>query len=360
MTRYMEIYSETKEKIEKGILQPGDKLPAHRELCDNYSTSIATITRAINRLKKEGYVESFRGMGTVVAESSESASQLKNDSIVLVSYFQHFMQDAFSYTVQEVFADSPWTINSRCSHSNLEWYRSALAECHKNPPLGMIVPTMHSSLFQYDKSILPQPCTHVVLLGHEIPGRYYDLVKNNSFGAGEIVAEYLLEKGYQDFVFISDILPEETRTSPCLKGMRETFQCHGVPFGSDRILSFENPHSFGAKVDSFIDSYHFVKELLTRRQPRVIIAGHDYCAVGAIRAIQDAGLSVPEDVAVMSTSSTIDLSAITAAPKITGVDTLFAYRIRLAAEILKSRLEGNTGPVIYRETHGRIREGETA
>jgi DNA-binding LacI/PurR family transcriptional regulator len=142
--------------------------------------------------------------------------------------------------------------------------------------------------------------------------------------------------------------------------MGELFQCHGISFGADRILTYEATHGFGVKIDPFIDAYNFVRELLTRRKPRVIIAGHDFCAVGAIRAIQDAGLSVPDDIAVMSTSTALDLSAITAAPKITSVDTLFTYRIRLAAEILKSRLEGDTRPVIYRETHGRIRKGETA
>ena len=48
MNTYLEIYQDTKQKILKGHLKPGTKLPAHREICEDYSVAIATVTRAIN------------------------------------------------------------------------------------------------------------------------------------------------------------------------------------------------------------------------------------------------------------------------------------------------------------------------
>jgi DNA-binding GntR family transcriptional regulator len=138
MNPYLQIYNSTKDRILKGDLKPGMKLPAHRDMCGDYSVSIATVTRAINKLKKEGWVESYRGMGTVVSEPSKTAARPVNKTVCFVSFMQQFQHEAFSYAIQEVFSKSPWTINSRCTHSNLDWYRDFLLECHHNPPAGMI------------------------------------------------------------------------------------------------------------------------------------------------------------------------------------------------------------------------------
>jgi DNA-binding LacI/PurR family transcriptional regulator len=361
MLQYLQVYRETKNKILQGDLKPGSKLPAHREMCEDYSVSINTITKAINRLKKEGYVESFRGLGTVVAQPPEQAGQSLSHTISLVTYHQHFMQDAFSYTVQKVFSGSNWSIHSRCSHSNLEWYRDMLADCRKNPPAGMILLTMHPTWFQYGEELLPKPCTKVVLIDHEIPGQRYDLVRSNACAVGRMVAEFLVKKGYRDFVFFSDAKPKEFQSSLSLKGMGEVFARFGISFGPEHYWSFDNPHSFGPHLAPFEDSYNFIRERLRReRPPRVIIAGHDWCAVGAIRAILDSGLSIPDDVAVMSSGTAFDLSAIAGTPKITSVDLFFNDQIRSAAEVLKARLEGDDGPIVYREFSGQILEGETA
>jgi DNA-binding LacI/PurR family transcriptional regulator len=360
MIPYIHVYRDTKNRILKGDLKVGVKLPSHRDMCKDYDVSITTITRAINQLKKEGFVESFRGVGTVVAQPPKNADQPSSNTVSLVSYHQHFMQDAISYAVQEVFSGSAWPIHSRCSHSNLEWYRDMLADCRKNPPAGMILLTMHPTQFKFSEELLPKPCTKVVLLDHEIPGQRYDLVRSNAYANGKMLAEYLIEKGYENFVYLSDAKQEELAISPYLKGIGEKFTSHGIPFGPKLYRRFDNPHSFGRKIAPFTDSYNYVKNMLQHERPRVIIAGHDWCAVGAIRAIQDAGLSVPDDVGVASLGTTIDLSSFAATPKITSVDVLIDYQLRTAAETLKSRLEGDESPIVYHDIHGRILEGQTA
>jgi len=360
MNSYLRIYNKTKERILKGDLKPGTKLPAHRDMCGDFSVSIATVTRAMNRLKQEGWVESCRGLGTVVAEPVKSSTRPVGKTVCFVTFMQQFQNEVFSYAVQEVFAGSKWSLNSRCTHSNLDWYRDYLLDCHDNPPAGMILLTMHPSLFTYTPDMLPHPSTRVVLLDHEIPGRTYDMVRSNKFGNGVLMAEYLIGKGYRDCVFLSDARQEELAGSACIKGFEKIFGENGIRFGMEQIWRFENPHSFGPKIDPFIDSYTCVKERLACERPRVIMAGHDWCAVGAIRAVLDAGLSIPGDIAVVSMGTSVDLSAITSTPKITAIDSLFSFQTTTAAEILMRRLEGDDGPTVHHFIHGRIREGETA
>lgn len=360
MSTYLQIYNKTKERILKGELKPGMKLPAHREMSSDYSVSVATITKVINKLKIEGLVDSCRGMGTMVAEPSMVATPSASKTICLVSHLQNFQNDLLSHAVQEVFAGSPWQINSRCTHSNLNWYKDYLESCRNNPPAGMIWLTLHPTIFDYTPEIFPEPCTQVVLMVHEIPGQTYDLVRSNLFADGQMLAEYLIGKQYKDCIYLSDAKRDEVVTSPLIKGMGETFREKGIIFGFDQTRLFENPHSYGVRKDPCIDSYNYVKQLLTRERPRVIVAGHDWCAMGAIRAIQDSGLSMPGDIAVVSAETIVDLSTITSTPTITGIDTLLYYRAKTAAEILKRRLEGDDRPVVYHEIHGRMQEGETA
>lgn len=56
------------EMIEEGNLDPDDKLPSERELCEKYSISRSTVRQAIQELEKDGYVYRIQGKGTFVSQ----------------------------------------------------------------------------------------------------------------------------------------------------------------------------------------------------------------------------------------------------------------------------------------------------
>ncbi len=53
-------------QLESGILQPGDKLPAEKELAESLGISQAPVKQAILELAREGYVQRSKGKGTFV------------------------------------------------------------------------------------------------------------------------------------------------------------------------------------------------------------------------------------------------------------------------------------------------------
>lgn len=57
-------------QIENGILAPGDRLPATRELADQLGVARISVVAAYDELKVEGYITSQVGRGTFVAERS--------------------------------------------------------------------------------------------------------------------------------------------------------------------------------------------------------------------------------------------------------------------------------------------------
>jgi GntR family transcriptional regulator len=62
---YHRVYREIAREIENGGLQPGDRLPSERWLCDELGVSRATVRRAIEELIGDGLVEG-RGRGSFV------------------------------------------------------------------------------------------------------------------------------------------------------------------------------------------------------------------------------------------------------------------------------------------------------
>ncbi|MFG3133375.1 GntR family transcriptional regulator [Streptomyces tendae] len=63
---YRRIAAKIREQIERGELQPGDRIPSVREIMRTEGVTTATATRVAAVLRAEGFVESVPGIGTVV------------------------------------------------------------------------------------------------------------------------------------------------------------------------------------------------------------------------------------------------------------------------------------------------------
>ena len=65
---YIQIHDEIHEAIEAGRWVPGDKIPAERELAEQFGVSRMTLRQAVMMLVDEGILERRVGSGTYVAE----------------------------------------------------------------------------------------------------------------------------------------------------------------------------------------------------------------------------------------------------------------------------------------------------
>src|SRR5580700_3083086 len=69
MPLYRWLYEELRSAILTGRLHPGARLPATRDLAEQYGISRPTIVTAFEQLRSEGYVEGKVGSGTYVSET---------------------------------------------------------------------------------------------------------------------------------------------------------------------------------------------------------------------------------------------------------------------------------------------------
>ncbi|GAF37460.1 GntR family transcriptional regulator [Lentilactobacillus farraginis] len=80
------IYYQIKEYIYRqmitGKLEPGEKMPAVRQLAVDLTVNVNTIQRALSELVTEKMVESKRGRGNFVTEDTSKIKELKDKLIM--------------------------------------------------------------------------------------------------------------------------------------------------------------------------------------------------------------------------------------------------------------------------------------
>ncbi|GHJ91446.1 GntR family transcriptional regulator [Streptomyces sp. NE5-10] len=64
--RYSQIVGELRRRIEAGELAPGDRVPSTREITRQWGVAMATATKVLTELRREGVVHAVPGVGTVV------------------------------------------------------------------------------------------------------------------------------------------------------------------------------------------------------------------------------------------------------------------------------------------------------
>ncbi|MCS7477041.1 LacI family DNA-binding transcriptional regulator [Umezawaea endophytica] len=115
--------------------------------------------------------------------------------------------------------------------------------------------------------------------------------------AGRSAARVLVEAGHREGVHLVGVGPGLDQASPAgitaverLIGIREVFDDAGVTAVGGRPCADWSPEN----------GYDATRELLRRTRPSALLCFDDRLAFGAYQALADAGLSVPEDVSVVS------------------------------------------------------------
>lgn len=68
---YIQIVGSIRYDIDAGNLRVGDKLPSEAELCEQFNVSRVTVRRALDELKRAGYLETRRGKGTFIKSTRD-------------------------------------------------------------------------------------------------------------------------------------------------------------------------------------------------------------------------------------------------------------------------------------------------
>ena len=137
-----------------------------------------------------------------------------------------------------------------------------------------------------------KPC---VLINCRDRGMRLDMVSPDHFMIGEFSAHYLIEQEHREILTLMCL--RRRTLEQRLDGVREAFAEHNMVFDDSRHLV--RTSGFGAEeACEAITAY--LAGRAREQYPTAILAGGDFMAVGALEAVEKLGLSVPNDVSIMS------------------------------------------------------------
>ncbi len=203
---------------------------------------------------------------------------------------------------------------------------------------GIIVATRASRLGNEKLENLIESGLPVSLIGRDFRHPLADLVIADNLKGGYEATRHLIETGRRRIGFIGVSLTKNVALRR-FQGYLAALEEHGIPIQEEFIVGPRN--AAGDQMPGYSTEeigYEGMSQLLSlSERPTAVFARNDFTAVGALNAIKQAGLSVPEDIAVVGYDD-IPLAA-HMSPPLTTVRQPTRAQGRVAAEFLLRRIE---------------------
>jgi LacI family transcriptional regulator len=175
-----------------------------------------------------------------------------------------------------------------------------------------------------------RPVVVIGTLPDDVP---VDNVRADSRRGVGLAVRHLRDAGHQAVAFINgptDTVPGMTR----LEGYRRALDETGLPLDPALVVTADD-FTFAAGREA-------ARELFARQKPTALFCANDLLAIGAIRALEQIGLRVPHDVAVVGMDDT-ELAEMSS-PALTSVSLASEERGELAARLLLARIDHPDAP----------------
>ena len=170
-----------------------------------------------------------------------------------------------------------------------------------------------------------------VLVDRRIPGLSVDVVRCDSEAGAYQLSRHLLEQGHRRIAALSGSR-QVTNAADRIAGYHRAMSESGL---GDQVMEYYGEFSVNS-------GYEMTRQVLASRPlPTALLTGNNFIAVGAFRALHEAGLRVPDDISVVTFDDLPEANIIN--PFLTVVNQP-AYEIgQRATALLLDRL-ANTAP----------------
>jgi GntR family transcriptional regulator of arabinose operon len=281
-------------RIDEGVLVPGEKLASESQQCAQFGVSRNAVRQAIHNLIHEGLVESIKGVGTF-CRTRLPASPL-SANIGLVEFF------ISSYIYPEIIRGCYSTLSRKGfalllnqSEYNLEQERAILQDLRKKRVGGIIIAPIYGAGDRSNALLLEEiqnEGTAVVLCDDYFPGRNFSSVTLDYQTCGEEAAAHLWKKGHRKIgiFYQKDFLVKANR----MKGVLDFLGRQEAPVRAAWIVGFngQGPTSeASAAAERFLRG---AKEL-----PSAFVCGNDEDALHLIQVAEKQGIRVPDELSVV-------------------------------------------------------------
>ena len=233
--------------------------------------------------------------------------------------------------VQDYAFDQGYSVIFGSSNGNLERERAYLQVLIEKQVEGLVFVSAGES--SPNIKYLQSESIPIVILDREFEGVRADYLTSDNRQGGFLATEHLISLGHRAIGCItgpSAIVSSAQR----LSGYREALAAYSIPYQPDLVVEGDYTATSGYQA-----TQRFLA--LGPRRPTAIFALNDMMAMGCLGAVHEAGLRVPEDVAVVGFDDIV-LASYTF-PPLTTVRQQKYEMGRLAAKIIIDRTQSGDG-----------------
>jgi LacI family transcriptional regulator len=265
-----------------------------RVLAGSYPTSAAARAKVLRAVKDLDYVVDARARAL-------AGTGPRTIAVIVSSVDSAFYATVAQGVEQEAAARG--RLCMVCSHGGDEARELALVQMMREQRCEFVVlvggavedERYRTRLGEYAHG-LAAAGSRLVLCGRPAPGPEIPVLVveyDNEAGARAVTA-HLLAAGHRDILYLG-VMPGHTTVEPRMAGYRRALADHGLPPSAERLAGTGLGRAHG---------YTAMRRLLAAhpgaRPPfTAVFAGDDQAAAGAMAALREHGLRVPEDISVV-------------------------------------------------------------
>ena len=261
--------------------------------------SVGTVSRVLNNQPnvsekaRSVILEAARQTGFQLnANAKQLKQQHSNTILVLVKGTSNQLFGMLVEKLQSCMADSPYALAVDYMDEDSNEVRRALQLCLERKPLGILFLGGNRQNFMADFDKIGVPCVLVTDDASGMPFENLSSVTSDDRLGAKLAVDTLARQGHRHIAVIGGVRDTSDTTRLRYQGCLDAFSEHGIDF--DGEADYEDVRY------SYQDGYSAACNLLDRgRHFSALFAMSDVMAIGAIRALCDRGIRVPEDVSVM-------------------------------------------------------------
>lgn len=304
--------------------------------------SVGTVSRVLNdqpnvsEKARKAILEVVNAAGFQLNENAKQLKQQKATSILVIAKgTSNELFGSLLEALQARVADWPYPLIVDYMDEDENEVLRAVRLCREKKPLGVLFLGGNLENFREHFSGIELPCVLVTGDASQLQMHNLSSVTTDDRQAGFLAAAHLANLGHKHIAVIggsreiSDIA--RLRHEGCVDACKQ----YGVAY--DTELDYYTGRF------SFADGYQAIKTLLERgRTFTGVFAMADVMAIGAIRALRDCGLQVPEDVSVIGLDG-LNMGNYTV-PTLTTVRQSVEELADRSVQILRQQIEGRISP----------------
>lgn len=300
------------------------------DIANNLGLNKTTVSKALNnssdisRETRERVLAEADRIGYVKHRYKKASSKMSTlIGIVCPEVTSHYYSQSVTFLNSRL-QEKGYSMILMLSDFSPEIEKRQLAQLVQMNVAGVIMITEQTDLSPAIHSIRGADAIPMVIMGLNYESRDIDVVSIDEKSGVRAVAEHLIEQGHRRIGFIGDRF-----VNPRLESLRYFLSVNGIPLPDEYVaLSDKRNEECG---------YEGMRRLLQlKSHPTAVLAGYDSIALGAYRALSEAKLRIPEDIALVGVDDSDFCRYLPCS--MTSVNYDIAAECRVAAAILLGRI----------------------